>query len=335
MDVKSAPPVVTGVIPPLPPGACQPGTNHSLNYYWKDGTMFISPDKSTTIYCVWGSRLERYSAFFQDLASLPQPTDNTNATELASESKKPVDVVKKLAKSTGGEGLSENSPLWIQATAYEFEVFLECVFLEINSDMTTRPVEFWQTALSLADFFDAAIVRDIAIRGLDVLQDFDPFLRLSLAIQYNILDWVEIAFRYIIRIPLPSLSSNQIDTIGFSPYIILAEAHSKITSHRLLCSLTAPPVVHSDTCTDFEACNNSWARTWWGELKNHGIAVALIHPRRLPAKRIVKSLHSLVTSWHMSASCRTLTVRSLMGFSSILLREELYISRAVKALQHL
>lgn len=185
----------------------------------------------------------------------------------------------------------------------------------------------------MADFFDAETVKNVAIVGLDEHDQFDPFLRLDLAIQYKIHYWVEPAFRTVLLYPLESLSSSQIDLLGFTVYIILATCHSKITKHRILCSLTAPPVVHGPSCTNQDGCTKSWEHAWWGEAKKHGVAIALIHPARIPAKQIAKALPDIATSWHMSTSCRTLTVHSLTSITDRLMKEESYIRVAVKEIQ--
>ncbi|KAJ7486548.1 hypothetical protein FB451DRAFT_973360, partial [Mycena latifolia] len=187
--------------------------------------------------------------------------------------------------------------------------------------------------LEMGDFFDAKIVRDMAILSLEGYKEFDPTLRLSLAMQYGIKHWVDPSFRTLLRSPLPSLSSDQINMLGFSAYIILAETQSKITKHRILCSLTVPSVVHAADCPNAGSCTKAWAHAWWGEAVKHGVAVALIHPNQIPASQILKALPNIVTSWHMSAACRSLTVRSLSNLSGILLKEEEYIKDAVNTLQ--
>ncbi|KAJ7689067.1 hypothetical protein B0H17DRAFT_1135347 [Mycena rosella] len=248
------------------PGNRQPGTNRSLHYFWDDGSMFIQPNNSQTLYCVWGSRLARYSGFFNDLASLPQaPKPSATA-----ESKPPsaIDIVRTKAETSGGDGKTERTPLWIQPNEPQFEIFLECVFLELGQDMSSHQVEFWQTALEMADFFDSQIVRDQAILGMEALKDMSPILSLSLAMQYNIAHWIEPAFRIILCSPLPSLTSKDISMLGFSAYIILAEAHAEITSHRIFCALTVPPVVHSSSCDNTTSCNKAWAHAWWGRRSN-------------------------------------------------------------------
>ncbi|KAJ6526581.1 hypothetical protein DFH09DRAFT_1328426 [Mycena vulgaris] len=274
-----------------PTGLCQPGTNHSENYFWSDGSIFIRPGDSNVIYSVTGSRLSKVSSFFADLDALPTPptVDLTPSTLPPSEEKN--QEITRQVKERGGDGKSVDSPLWVQATPTEFEVFLECLFVNNAAQdiLKKRPMAFWKIALKMADFFDCPTVTEVAIRWLSVHADLDPFLRLQLAIEYHLSDWVGPAFSAIVHTPLTSLTAEQITMIGFSPYIILAETQAKITKHRTLCSLTIPPVTHSNTFCSGEttqaSCAKAWAHAWWGESIKHGVAVALLHPAQMPARK--------------------------------------------------
>jgi hypothetical protein len=170
---------------------------------------------------------------------------------------------------------------------------------------------------------------------LSACNDFDPILRLQLAIRYAITEWINPAFRCLIYAPLSSLTSAQIEQLGFHAYVILAKTQSKITTHRILCALTVPPVEHGETCDDHTACNKSWAHAWWGESIKHGVAVALIHPNHVPAQKIIHQLPNIITSWHMLEECRRQTVRSLAVSPSRLLQEEGIIMAAIEELKKL
>ncbi|KAJ7912801.1 hypothetical protein B0H13DRAFT_2327014 [Mycena leptocephala] len=215
-----------------PAGLREAGTNHSLNYFYKDGSVYIKPHNSSVIYCVWGSCLAKFSEFFNDLLSLanPNPTISPSGGSGADckMEKKPVETARKKAEESGGDGKSEGSPLWTQPTEAAFEVFLECVFSELGQDvLKTRPVAFWVIALEMADFFGAPLVTRSAKRGLSACKDFDPILRLQLAIRYAITEWINPAFRRLIYAPLSSLTSAQIEQLGFHAYVILAKTSPK------------------------------------------------------------------------------------------------------------
>ncbi|KAJ7459193.1 hypothetical protein B0H11DRAFT_1737316, partial [Mycena galericulata] len=189
--------------------------------------------------------------------------------------------------------------------------------------------------LEMADFLNSSAVTKTAIHWLGQRKDFEPVLRLQLAIRYGIKDWFASAFRRLIHTPLTSLTSDGIDMIGFDAFVILATTQSKIISHRTLCALAVPLVEHGPSCNDSAACNKSWAHAWWGESVKHGVAVALIHPNHLPIKKIINSLPNLITSWHMPEECRSQTIHSLKGPTSPLLKEEKMIQAAIEELKAL
>ncbi|KAJ7152003.1 hypothetical protein C8R46DRAFT_1121725, partial [Mycena filopes] len=268
------------------------GTLRSEQHFYKDGSMFLTLTDNPIVYCVWGSHLSRYSGFFQDLESLPPPPNVETDTDMSAaeassdpeEASSDTEKVKALAlardfQKAGGNGKSETTPLTIQATPVQFEVFLDCLFTQTGDNIQAlRPAAFWEMALQMGDFFDCTRVTNLATEWLSRHRDLDPALRLHLAMTYSIKQWVKPAVEVLIRTRLADLSPAQINQIGFSPYIILTEAQAKIAEHRVLCSLTVPDVVHTGYCTDKEACGMSWAHAWWGETTKHGIAVALIHP---------------------------------------------------------
>ncbi|KAJ7679331.1 hypothetical protein DFH06DRAFT_974858, partial [Mycena polygramma] len=182
-------------------------------------------------------------------------------------------------------------------------------------------------------FFSAPILTEMGTKWLSTHQVLHPTMRISLAIRFHVPQWIEPAFRTLTRTPLRSLTVAQINELGFSPYIILAETQAKIAEHRTFCALTVPPVIHGPYCPHPSSCEKSFAHAWWGESVKHGIAVAMIHPAQMPAKKIISSLPDLITSYHMPAACRKLTLDALLDDPSVMLREEVFIAAAVKELK--
>ncbi|KAJ7930586.1 hypothetical protein B0H13DRAFT_2309535 [Mycena leptocephala] len=297
------------------PGLCRPDSNRSLHYFFDDGSIFIRLSDSIIVYCVWGSQLLQQSSFFRDLASLPIPAPGTQ-------------------QASAGDGKSEASPLALQHTEAQFEVFLECVLARFGEKSRKhRPTIFWMMALEMADFFQAPKITKLAKKWLSRRKDLDPAVGLHLAMQYRVAEWVEPSFRALIHTPLASLSDTEIKLIGFSPYVILAETQAKITQHRALCAVLAPPVSHHSSCDEPTTCSLAWAHAWWGEAAKQGIAIALIHPAQIPARRILSTLPDLGTSWQMSAACKRLTAKYLKDEPSVLLREEIFIAKAIAELK--
>ncbi|KAF8190692.1 hypothetical protein K438DRAFT_2018574 [Mycena galopus ATCC 62051] len=198
----------------------------------------------------------------------------------------------------------------------QFEAFLECVLARFGEKSHKhRPTTFWIMALEMADFFNAPKVAKLAKKWLSKRMDLDPL-------------WACIS---------PCSTSCGMDRAllpcPHPPYVILAETHAKITQHRALCAVLAPPVTHYSGCENPTTCSLAWAHAWWGEAAKQGIAIALIHPTQIPARKILSTLSDLGTSWQMPASCRKLTVKSLKDDPSLLLREEIFIAKALTELK--
>ncbi|KAJ7189049.1 hypothetical protein C8R46DRAFT_1206155 [Mycena filopes] len=363
MDSNATPPPTW----PATAGRVQPGSNRSLYYFWRDGSIYLTLTDSNIVYCVWSSRLSEFSRFFEDLVALPLPpppgTDvspaevqkaSSASTEVkaassdegkagnsapsevltpVTEKSKALEIAQESQK-TGGNGATETTPLQIQATAVQFEVFLECLFTQTGDNIQiTRPSEFWQIALEMADFFDCDRVRTLAVEWLTASNTLDPALRLHLAMTYAVKEWVKPAVDLLLRVHLPDIPLPLIKLMGFSAYIILAETQAKIARHRVRCSLAVPEVTHGAYCDEKDTCRMAWEHAWWGETTKHGVAIALIHPENIPARKILAALPTLSTSYHMSAQCLKLTVKALADAPSLLLKEERYAAKAVQELQ--
>ncbi|KAJ6498412.1 hypothetical protein C8R47DRAFT_1259941 [Mycena vitilis] len=225
-----------------------------------------------------------------ETSSIPlQPTEGDKAAEvleIATETK---------AEEPNGQTLF--TALILQPTEAEIEVLLECIYLQNGAEkLQAQTTDFFLTALAMGEFFSAPILTEMGTKWLSTHQVLHPTMRISLAIRFHVPQWIEPAFRTLTRTPLRSLTVAQINELGFSPYIILAETQAKIAEHRTFCALTVPPVIHGSHCPDPPSCNKSFAHAWWGESVKHGIAVAMIHPARMPAKKIVSSLSDLITT---------------------------------------
>ncbi|KAJ6457506.1 hypothetical protein C8R47DRAFT_1328469 [Mycena vitilis] len=326
----------TPTVPAFPePGLCKGSTNHSLHYFFEEGSLYIRLTGSLVVYCLFASILAKRAAFFGDLSVLPAPTAVAVPPGSPDRKKAKAKALEDARKSwEAGNGRTEHSPLELQSTEAQFEAFIECIFMTHGPEsLQARPSEFYRMALEVADMFHAPTVIERAVVRLQACKELPPVWCLYLAIEYGVQKWIEPAFRALVRTPLQDLTVTQIREIGFSPYIILAETQAKILQHRALCALTVPPVTHGSSCTNHDKCNNSWSHAWWGESVKHGIAVALIHPAGMPAKKILSSLPNLITSYHMKPDCRKLTIKALADKPSVLLREEAFIAAAIREMK--
>ncbi|KAF8157711.1 hypothetical protein K438DRAFT_1986332 [Mycena galopus ATCC 62051] len=297
-------------------GHCQAGTNRSEFYFFDDGNIFLQPKDSVIIYCVWKSQLVKYSVYFQDMMTAPKPA-GAEATV-----------------ASAGNGVSEVSPLIIHTSGVKLEVFLECIYLQLGAEsLRLWPAAFWLMALEVADLMDSSHIKAMVKASLTKSKDLHPVMRLHLGTFFFIADWIEPAFRGLLTIPLDALKIEEINLIGFSAYIILAETKAKIAQHRALCALTAPPVTHDALCENPTECSAAWAHAWWGETGRQGVAVTLVHPdQQIPASAIVESLPDINVNYHMSIACRRLTT-AWPGITTVLMREEVFIANAIKELK--
>ncbi|KAK7019537.1 hypothetical protein R3P38DRAFT_3553473, partial [Favolaschia claudopus] len=302
-----------------PPGLRQPGTNKSLRYFCEDASLFISVDKSDIIYGVWKTRLIQVATHFGVLAILPPPKDES----------------KEVGQGQVGDGSSVDCPLKIQATEGEFEAFLECIYFgELITLLKKRPAQFWIMAYNMADLYHSELVMEMAKKHLALCPDLHPATFLNLAMHWHIDDWLEPAFRALLRTPLSSLTSPQLSEIGYSAYLHVAETKERISAHRALCALQAPPVVHHDTCRGAEPCTSAWKYAWWGEAEKRGAAAGFVHPNLVPIQKIMIGLANIVISWQMSSGCRKLTLESLFR-TEIVLKEEQFIREALEQLKRM
>jgi len=199
-----------------------------------------------------------------------------------------------------------------------------------------RSVEYLSAILKLGEFYQAPKLVEYAIHTLEQHSTFSPQLRLSLARNYGVSQWIEPAFRQLIDLPLLSLSDSDISQIGFEVFVLLSRTHTRIVYHRQTCAVRAPPAIHDLGCLDVKGCSKAWEHAWWGEAEKHGIALALVHPdRRISGRDILAKLGSIRPGWQMDDECLELTLRKIEGtpeVSSRLIMEEEFIQEAVDKL---
>jgi hypothetical protein len=160
-------------------------------------------------------------------------------------------------------------------------------------------------------------------------------MRLYLARNYRVVDWICPGFEELVWTPTLSLTDNDIEHIGSTTFVVLVRTQARIHIHRQACAVKAPPVTHGDGCYDAEECEHEWQNAWWGEQGRPGVAVALVHPYLvLPAKLVAKKLDTLKVSWKMDDTCRDLTVEKVRGLDlkGPLMMEDEYIEAAVAEL---
>jgi hypothetical protein len=189
--------------------------------------------------------------------------------------------------------------------------------------------------LKLATFYEIEDGRDYAISTLHGRPDLRPAMRLYLAQNYLVTDWICPGFQQLVATPTLSLTDNDIEHIGSATFIVLVRTKARIDLHRRACAVRAPPVTHGDGCYDEEECEKEWQNAWWGEQGRPGVAITLVHPNlALPAKDIARKLDTLKLGWKMDDSCRDLTVEKVRGVNlkGPLMLEDEYVEEAIAQL---
>lgn len=190
--------------------------------------------------------------------------------------------------------------------------------------------------LKLSIFYIVDTARDYAIHHLSDHPELQPALRLHLACQYNIVEWVGIAFRKLMEVSILNVTEADQDMIGNIPFRMLVRTHAKVALHRQQVAFGPPDPVHDTDCLDHPDCDTTWKKAWWGAVDRPGILTALLHPET-PVKGSVidDSLEELRVDWGMSDACRLLTIGSIRGSPekpSPLRTEEQIVAKAVARL---
>jgi hypothetical protein len=144
----------------------------------------------------------------------------------------------------------------------------------MQSDGVKSPsIPFLVAVLRLSIRWLLSVGHDFAFETLPGHTDFTPFLQLQLAHEFRIREWVEPAFRSLVKQPLEIISASQATQMGDIPYYILSQTKCLIDNHLRCISFTAPPVQSAFPCDSPEMCEDAWNRAWWT-----GFAKHVLHP---------------------------------------------------------
>ncbi|KAF7980013.1 hypothetical protein HWV62_40122 [Athelia sp. TMB] len=104
------------------------------------------------------------------------------------------------------------------------------------------------SVLKLSAFFEIQDGMDWALVLLPQLSTFTAPRQMEAARRYCIDDWIEPAFRALMKIPLQELTMGDALSIGLPYYWILINTQAKIDHHRRDLAFAAPDVVHGVLC---------------------------------------------------------------------------------------
>ena len=108
---------------------------------------------------------------------------------------------------------------------------------------------------------------------LPVHPDFTPAIQIRLARQYDIKEWTGAAFRSLVERPLSQITLADAEHMGIVTFYKLIQTKARISNHNIGIAFHPPPVQHSFSCRDENACSRVWETFWWG-----GYSKQLLHP---------------------------------------------------------
>lgn len=168
--------------------------------------------------------------------------------------------------------------------------------------------------LKLSTFYLVDSGRNYSIHHLSSHPDLGPALRLHLACQYNIEDWVGVAFRKLMTMSILSVKRADEELMGHEAFRTLVRAQATVALHRSKIAFGPAKAVHDTDCIDNADCGKTWNEAWWGGLDRPGILTALLHPvMQVPGAVIDEGLSGMKVDWGMSTACRLLTISSFQG----------------------
>lgn len=135
-------------------------------------------------------------------------------------------------------------------------------------------IEFLISVLQLATFFQledgvAYAVTEFERKGTE----FDPALQFQLARMFRVDDWIDPAFRALIKLPDSSLDLQRLRQIGDVGIHYLIQTKEQIRKSRARLAFTTPDLRGFRDCDTPGSCEYNWKTEWWG-----GFARLIYHP---------------------------------------------------------
>ncbi|KAJ7770369.1 hypothetical protein B0H14DRAFT_2967022 [Mycena olivaceomarginata] len=216
------------------------------------------------------------------------------------------------------EGKSDENPIELSScfTQTDFDNLL--TYLYMGPSAHPKTTEFLISVMKLSAFFDIQDGMDHAKAEITRRGDsVHPALQFELARCFGVNEWIEPAFRRLMKMSLVELSSSDVLQNGYFGYYWLTQTKAKIAELRASISFHVPPVLNSMECPTPEYCARSWYRGvgWTSCL----------------------SLLDQLRNVHIAGlcdACQDLTVTWIWG-KQMLTREEDYIEEAIAALKDL
>ncbi|KIJ53215.1 hypothetical protein M422DRAFT_775859 [Sphaerobolus stellatus SS14] len=120
--------------------------------------------------------------------------------------------------------------------------------------------------LELGTFLEMECARDTAITLLSSQQHVSPVLMLCLGVSFHVAEWIEPAFRQLLRAHWESLTSQDIVLLGPNITRILFSTQQAIQNLRLLIAIHPYKLMHQTSCQtpgpEHSYCQKNWSAGW-------------------------------------------------------------------------
>jgi hypothetical protein len=157
-----------------------------------------------------------------------------------------------------------------------------------RDEVVAPSLQYLVAVLKLSKFFAIGSGCSHAIRHLPKHPEFTPVLQLQLARQFDIMAWVDPAFRELVARPLKTITAVDAEQIGLIAYHTLVQTQGELREHALSIAFNPPPVIIGWACPNENACEKAWDWAWWGGFARH-----LLHPDNTrPFREIMLELDS-------------------------------------------
>ncbi|KAJ6452932.1 hypothetical protein C8R45DRAFT_915948 [Mycena sanguinolenta] len=222
------------------------GHNRHPQYYFNDGSAVFQlyfRHCPGILYKLHSSVLGFRSAFFKTLFSLPRGPD--------------------IDPEVRTEGASDANPIKLppDLNQYDFDNLL--CYIYQGPTMHPKTDDFLVSVLKLSTFFQiedgiAHAIQEFKLKG----HLFDAALQFELARRYRVDQWIDPAFRKLMRLPLTDLDLPLMDRIGSVGYFWLVKAKADIEQHRRQFAFNAPPIINDPGCENHAICAVTWIVEW-------------------------------------------------------------------------
>jgi hypothetical protein len=127
--------------------------------------------------------------------------------------------------------------------------------------------------MRISDLYESESGKSFCLHHLHTHPDLTPALRMQMARQFNIIGWVEPAFRALVANPLSEMSADDAGCVGAYVVRLLASTRENLDLHRRALAFNTPPASCYMECPSEGYCTNAWSRVWW-----HSFGRRVLHP---------------------------------------------------------